>query len=55
LPAKDVADGQVKGFIVENSAPGFTVEKQMHKMALRIVQNGLITLDNVRVADSERL
>ena len=52
--AKDVADGQVKGFIVENSAPGFTVEKQMHRW-LCVVQNGLITLDNVRVADSERL
>ena len=53
--AKDVADGQVKGFVVENSSPGFTVEKQMHKIALRIVQNGLITLDNVRVAESDRL
>jgi glutaryl-CoA dehydrogenase len=53
--AKDVADGRVKGFVVENSSPGFTVEKQMHKIALRIVQNGLITLDNVRVEESDRL
>src|ERR1700691_3847360 len=53
--AKDVDDGRVKGFVVENSLPGFTVEKQMHKIALRIVQNGLITLDDVRVAESERL
>jgi glutaryl-CoA dehydrogenase len=53
--AKDVADGQVKGFVVENSSPGFSVEKQMHKIALRIVQNGVITLDNVRVAESDRL
>lgn len=53
--AKDVADGQVKGFVVENASPGFTVEKQMHKIALRIVQNGLITLDNVRVDESDRL
>lgn len=53
--AKDVTDGQVKGFVVENSSPGFTVEKQMHKIALRIVQNGLITLDDVRVAESDRL
>jgi glutaryl-CoA dehydrogenase len=29
----------VKGFVVENSSPRFTVEKQMHKIALRIVQN----------------
>jgi len=27
----------------------------MHKIALRIVQNGLITLDNVRVDESDRL
>jgi glutaryl-CoA dehydrogenase len=53
--AKDVADGQVKGFVVQNSSPGFTVEKQMHKIALRIVQNGLITLDNVHVDESDRL
>ena len=53
--AKDVADGQVKGFVVENSSPGFTVEKQMHKIALRIVQNGLITLDDVEVDESNRL
>jgi glutaryl-CoA dehydrogenase len=37
---------------VESSSPGFTVQKQMHKIALRIVQDGLITLDNVRVAES---
>src|SRR5260370_31320617 len=53
--AKDVADGRVKGFVVENSSPGFTVDKQMHKIALRIVQNGLITLDDVRVDESDRL
>jgi glutaryl-CoA dehydrogenase len=53
--AKDVADGQVKAFVMENSTPGFTVEKQMHKIALRIVQNGLITLDDVRVDESDRL
>lgn len=53
--AKDVADGQVKGFVVQNSSPGFTADKQMHKIALRIVQNGLITLDSVRVDESDRL
>jgi glutaryl-CoA dehydrogenase len=53
--ARDVADGQVKGFIVENKSPGFTAEKQQHKFALRIVQNGLITLDNVRVHEADRL
>src|SRR6201986_800108 len=41
--ARDVADNQVKGFIVENKSPGFNAEKIQHKMALRVVQNALIT------------
>ena len=53
--ARDVADGRVKGFMVENSAPGFSTVKQEHKMALRIVQNALITLDDVRVPEADRL
>jgi glutaryl-CoA dehydrogenase len=54
--ARDVADGQVKGFIVENkTTPGFKVEKIQHKMALRVVQNGLITLENCRVPEENRL
>jgi glutaryl-CoA dehydrogenase len=53
--ARDVADGQVKGFIVENKSPGFKVEKIQHKMALRVTQNGLITLENCRVPEENRL
>jgi glutaryl-CoA dehydrogenase len=53
--ARDVADGQVKGFIVENQAPGFKVEKIQHKMALRVVQNGLITLEDCKVPEENRL
>ena len=53
--ARDVDDGQVKGFIVENDTPGFSVEKIVTKMALRVVQNGLITLDNCRVPDDQHL
>jgi glutaryl-CoA dehydrogenase len=53
--ARDLGDGQVKGFIVENNTPGFTVEKIHHKMALRVVQNGLITLQNCRVSEENRL
>ena len=46
--ARDVADNQVKGFIVENKAtPGFTVEKIQNKMALKVVQNGLITMTDL--------
>ena len=53
--ARDLGDGQVKGFIVENNTPGFTVEKIQHKMALRVVQNGLITLQDCRVSEENRL
>ena len=53
--ARDTDSRQVKGFIVANDSPGFNVAKQDHKIALRIVQNGLITLDNVRVSESDRL
>jgi glutaryl-CoA dehydrogenase len=53
--ARDVADGQVKGFIVENKSPGYKVEKIAHKMALRVVQNGLITLENCVVSEENRL
>ena len=43
--ARDLADNQVKGFIVENkTTPGFSVEKITDKMALKVVQNGHITL-----------
>ena len=54
--ARDVDDNQVKGFIVENKkSPGFTVEKIENKMALKVVQNGLITLKDVRVSEANRL
>lgn len=53
--ARDVDDNQVKGFIVENRTPGFHVEKILHKMALRVVQNGLITLEDCRVGEGDRL
>lgn len=54
--AKDVADGQVKGFIVENKkTPGFKTEKIENKMGLRIVQNALITMEDCRVPEENRL
>ncbi len=53
--AKDISDGQVKGFIVKKDNPGFHVEKIRDKMALRIVQNGLITMKNCVVPESDRL
>jgi glutaryl-CoA dehydrogenase len=54
--ARDVADNQVKGFIVENkTTPGFTAEKIENKMALRITQNAHIILKDCVVAEANRL
>jgi len=54
--ARDLADNQVKGFIVENkSTPGFKVEKIQNKIALKVVQNGEITMENCRVPEGNRL
>lgn len=54
--ARDVADNQVKGFIVENkSTPGFSVEKMLNKIALRVVQNGEITMKDCRIPEENRL
>lgn len=53
--ARDLDDGEVKGFIVEKNNPGFSVEKIKGKMALRIVQNGLITLKDCLVTEDNRL
>jgi len=53
--ARDVADDQVKGFLVEKGTPGFKPEKILHKMALRVVQNALITLEDCRVPETSRL
>jgi glutaryl-CoA dehydrogenase len=54
--AKDVADGQVKGFIVENKkTPGFKTEKIENKIGLRIVQNALITMEDCRIPEENRL
>src|SRR5881296_4035860 len=54
--ARDVADNQVKGFIVENkTTPGFSVDKIENKVALKVVQNGHITLNDCRVPEANRL
>lgn len=47
--ARDIADGQIKGFIVESDRPGFTATKIRHKIGLRIVQNADLKLDEVRI------
>jgi glutaryl-CoA dehydrogenase len=53
--ARDIDDGQIKGFIVENNIKGFTVDKIRNKFGLKVCQNGLITLDNVRVPKENKL
>ena len=53
--ARDVADGQVKGFVVEKGTPGLSTTKMKDKIALRVVQNAYITLDGVRLPESSRL
>jgi len=53
--AKDVADGQVKGFLVTTDTAGFTATKIEDKIALRGVQNADIVMHDVRVPESRRL
>jgi glutaryl-CoA dehydrogenase len=53
--AKDLADGQVKGFIVPTSTPGYHATKIEGKVSLRMVQNADITLEDVVVPESHRL
>jgi glutaryl-CoA dehydrogenase len=54
--ARDVADNQVKGFVVENkTTAGFSVEKMQGKIALKVVQNGQITMKDCRIPDANRL
>ena len=53
--ARDVADGSVKGFVVQQDNPGFTATKMEGKLALRSVQNADIVLDGCRVPESDRL
>ncbi|PSM42590.1 acyl-CoA dehydrogenase [Streptomyces dioscori] len=53
--ARDLADDQVKGFMVGKGTPGFTTEKIANKISLRIVENADITLTDVRVPEADRL
>ncbi|MBQ0855030.1 acyl-CoA dehydrogenase family protein [Streptomyces sp. NPDC057621] len=53
--ARDLADEQVKGFVVGKGTPGFVTEKIANKISLRIVENADITLTDVRVPEADRL
>jgi len=47
--ARDTADGQIKGFLVESSRPGLSATLIDDKIAVRSVQNADIELDAVRI------
>lgn len=53
--ARDVADGEVKLFLVDRTAPGVSLEIITGKVALRPMQNAVITLDEARVGERSRL
>lgn len=53
--ARDVADDQVKGFVVGRDTPGYTATRIEGKIALRIVQNADITLTDCVVPEADRL
>jgi glutaryl-CoA dehydrogenase len=53
--ARDVETNRVLGFVVEKGTPGFSASKIEHKMALRIVQNADIVLEDCRVPEANRL
>jgi glutaryl-CoA dehydrogenase len=53
--ARDVADGQVKGFLVEKGTPGYDAKRIDGKGSLRAVWQAEITLSDVRVPEESRL
>ena len=53
--ARDVADGQVKGFLVEKGTPGYDARRIDGKGSLRAVWQAHITLTDVRVPEANRL
>jgi glutaryl-CoA dehydrogenase len=53
--ARDEADRQVKGFLVEKGTPGYLARKIESKGSLRAVWQAEITLTGVQVAEANRL
>ena len=53
--ARDVADRQVKGFLVEKGTPGYLARKIEGKGSLRAVWQAEIELTNVQVDEANRL
>ncbi|MDQ0851034.1 glutaryl-CoA dehydrogenase [Arthrobacter sp. B3I9] len=53
--ARDLADNQVKGFLVDTKAEGYSATKIENKISLRTVQNADITLKDVVVPEFFKL
>jgi glutaryl-CoA dehydrogenase len=53
--ARDVADRQVKGFLVEKGSPGYDAKRIDGKGSLRAVWQAEITLTDLRVPEENRL
>jgi glutaryl-CoA dehydrogenase len=53
--ARDLADNQVKGFLVDTRAEGYSATKIENKISLRTVQNADITLKDVVVPEFFKL
>lgn len=53
--ARDVADSQVKGFIIDQRTPGYEAAPVDGKGVLRAIEQAEIRLTDVRVPDSARL
>jgi glutaryl-CoA dehydrogenase len=53
--AQDVDTQRVLGFVVEQGTEGFSAVDLEDKIALRAVQNALLTLEDVRVPEENRL
>ncbi|MEV1131303.1 acyl-CoA dehydrogenase family protein [Agromyces sp. NPDC049794] len=53
--ARDVADDQVKLFLVDRDAPGVSIEIIQGKVSLRPMQNAVITLEGARVSEEWRM
>ena len=55
LWARDVADGKVKGFLVEKGSPGYAAKRIDGKGSLRAIWQAEITMTDLRVPESNRL
>lgn len=53
--ARDAADGQVKGFLVEKGTPGYNASKIERKASVRAIWQADIEMDGMRVPAESRL